>query len=295
VTTGDGSRPAVVVTGASTGIGEATALHLDRLGFRVYAGVRREEAAARLRARATSMLRPVFLDVTDGDSVGAAVEVVGGDTGGAGLAGLVNNAGVAVGGPLEFLPLEAFRQQLEVNVTGQLAVIQAFLPLLRAGRGRIVNISSIAGLVAGTLLGPYHASKFALEALSDSLRQELAPWGLHVAVVEPGAIATPIWAKSVAAADDPARALPPLAYERYGPAAAALRAWAARSAVTGAPPETVAAAVAHALTARRPKTRYLVGRDARLTALVARLPDRWRDRLLRRLGRGRGGPAAPGE
>jgi NAD(P)-dependent dehydrogenase (short-subunit alcohol dehydrogenase family) len=265
--TGGGARPAVVVTGASTGIGEATALHLDRLGFSVYAGVRREEAAARLRGRGSARLRPLFLDVTDGAAIGAAVQVVGRATGEAGLAGLVNNAGVAVGGPLEFLPLEAFRRQLEVNVTGQLAVVQAFLPLLRAGRGRIVNISSVGGLLAGALLGPYHASKFALEALSDSLRQELAPWGLHVAVVEPGTIATPIWAKSVAAADDPAGALPPLAYERYGPALAALRAWAARSAASGAPPETVAAAVAHALTARRPKTRYLVGRDARVVAL----------------------------
>ena len=275
-------RGAVVITGASTGIGEACALHLAGLGFRVFAGVRKEADAAALRGKAMGRIAPLSLDVTDPAALGRAAAEVAGAVGDGGLAGLVNNAGIAVAAPLEFLPLDEFRRQLEVNVTGQLAATQAFLPLLRRGRGRIVNMSSIAGRIAGPMIGPYHASKFALEALSDALRLELRPWGLHVAVIEPGTIATPIWAKSGAAAEALLAALPARAHELYGPQIAAMRARAARAEGSGIPPRRVAEAVAHALTARRPKTRYLVGTDARIGALVARLPDRLRDRLLLR-------------
>jgi NAD(P)-dependent dehydrogenase (short-subunit alcohol dehydrogenase family) len=182
------AQGAVLVTGASSGIGEATASHLASLGFRVFAGVRKDEDAERLRERVT----PVKLDVVDEESIATArreVEEAAPD----GLAGLVNNAGVSVSGPVEFIPLEELRRQLEVNVIGQVAVTQAFLPAIRRARGRIVNVSSVGGRVALPLMSPYNASKFALEAVSDSLRREVRQFGVHVAVVEPGAIRTRIW------------------------------------------------------------------------------------------------------
>src|SRR4051794_1580811 len=192
----------VLVTGASTGIGEACALHLDHLGWRVFAGVRRDEDGERLRRQATDRLTPVRLDVTDeaevGNALGSIADLVGDD----GLAGLVNNAGVARGGPIEFLPLDEWRDQFEVNVFGQLAVTKAALPLVRQTRGRIVFIGSIAGRVAAPLVGPYSASKHAIEAIGATLREELTPWGIEVSVVEPGVIKTPIWTKGRAKADE---------------------------------------------------------------------------------------------
>lgn len=274
---------AVVITGASTGIGRACALYLDRLGFQVFAGVRRASDGEALQGQASGRLQPLFIDVTDAGLISAAVETVAAAVGRAGLAGLVNNAGIAVGGPLEFIPVEKFRQQIEINVVGQVAVTQAFLPLLRAGRGRVVNMGSISGRVATPMLGPYAASKFALEALTDSLRGELRPWGIEVSIVEPGAIATPIWNKSVSAAEAMIDGFPPEAFDLYGPSLDRLRAAILQTGQRGLPAETVARVVAHALTARRPKTRYLIGRDARLGAFLARLlPDRLRDRLLAR-------------
>ncbi len=272
---------AVVVTGASTGIGEACALHLDRLGFRVFAGVRSDGAAEALKGKASERLAPVNLDVTDGTLIASAARRVEAAVGKKGLQGLVNNAGIALAGPLEFLPVDALRQQLEVNVIGQIAVTQAFLPLLRAGTGRIVNIGSISGRLATPFLGPYTASKFALEALTDALRGELQPWGIHVSIVEPSGIATPIWQKSLAAADQLLARLPPQVNELYGPAITRMRKIAARSGETGMPADVVARAVAHALTVKNPKTRYAVGRGARLTILIAKfVPDRLRDRII---------------
>src|SRR3990172_8450526 len=183
----------VVITGASTGIGEACALRLDKLGWRVFARVRKEADAERLKNEGSERLTPAFIDVTDEGSIMKAEETVRAVVGEAGLAGLGDNAGVGIHGPLEFLPIEDLRRQLEVNTIGQIAVTQAFLPLIRKGRGRIVNIGSIGGKMATPFLGPYAASKFAMEALTDSLRQELRPWDIHVAIVEPGSIATPIW------------------------------------------------------------------------------------------------------
>jgi NAD(P)-dependent dehydrogenase (short-subunit alcohol dehydrogenase family) len=286
----------VVVTGASTGIGRACALHLAALGFQVFAGVRRAEDGAALLAASADRVTPVLLDVADEPSVRAATESITAAAGAAGLAGLVNNAGIAVAGPLEFLPLAEFRTQLEVNVTGQLAVTQALLPLLRRGHGRIVNMGSIGGRIALPFRGPYNASKFALEALTDALRMELQPWGLHVAIVEPGTVATPIWEKSVARADRLVQALPPQAQTLHGAALTTVRVGAERTGKEGlgVPPEVVARAVAHALTARRPKTRYLVGWDARIGVLFTLVADRLRDRVMVRqagLARGRGGAA----
>lgn len=272
---------AVLVTGASTGIGRATALLLDQGGFTVFAGVRRAEDGASLAAAASPRLVPLMIDVTRQHDIDAAAEAIG--ERGIPLAGLVNNAGIASAAPLEFVPTEALRHQLEVNVVGQVAVTRAVLPSLRASRGRIVNVTSIGGLIAGTMLGPYTASKFALEGITHVLRQELAPWGIAVIAIEPGKIATPIWSTSAASADrmlDPVREA---ASELYGAQIAAAQAMAARAAREGLPPIEVAKVIERALTARRPKTRYPVGTDAKIgAALIARLPDRLRDRLLAR-------------
>ena len=185
----------IVITGASTGIGRATVLHLDRLGYRVFAGVRREADADALRNESSDRLTPVFLDVTNIGSIEAAAKTVSAEVGERGLAGLVNNAGVSLGGPLEFVPLDELRRQLEVNTIGPIAVTQHFLPLVRQGRGRIVFVSSINGRISAPTHGPYSASKFALEALADALRMELTPSGIHVSVIEPGAIKASIWEK----------------------------------------------------------------------------------------------------
>lgn len=274
----------VVVTGASTGIGRACALRLDRMGWRVFAGVRRPADGEALRAKASARLLPVELDVTDEASIARAAGLVAESAGDAGLAGLVNNAGISVAGPLEFLPLEELRRQLEVNVTGQVAVTQAFLPLIRKGNGRIVFMGSISGRLATPFLGPYAASKFALEAIADALRVELRPWGIRVSIVEPGSIATPIWEKGQDAADELEQQLSPRGHELYDPAIAAVRQAARDAAARGVPPGRVAKAVAHALTARRAKTRYLVGNDARLQlAMASLLPDRARDSLVSRV------------
>ena len=274
-------RGAVVITGASTGIGRACALDLDSRGFKVFAGVRRDEDAERLRAERPS-IEPLRIDVTDADSITAARDRVAEAVGGAGLAGLVNNAGIAVPGPLEHLPMDELRRQLEVNLVGQVAVTQAFIPFLRTARGRIVNIGSIGGRVALPMLGPYAASKHAIEGFSDSLRRELRPWGIEVSVVRPGPIATEIWERGRTTADELLERMPE-AEVHYGPAIAAGRASAAKRAKEAVPPSAVAEVVADALTAGKPRTRYLVGRQAKvMAALSAVLPDRWFDGLLDR-------------
>jgi NAD(P)-dependent dehydrogenase (short-subunit alcohol dehydrogenase family) len=272
-----------LVTGASTGIGEACVRWLDRGGHHVFAGVRREADADRLKAQSSERLRPLILDVIDAAAVQRARLEVERLVGSAGLGGLVNNAGIAVAGPLEYLPTDALRRQLEVNVVGQIAVTQAFLPLLRAGRGRIVLMGSIGGRMATPFLGPYCASKFALEALADSLRVELQPWGLHVTIIEPGSIATPIWTKSDSGTEEMLSRAGAGVERDYGAAMAALRRAAAETGRQGISPDVVAEVVAHALLSPKPRTRYLVGRDAKFRAVLGRLvPDRLRDRLITR-------------
>jgi NAD(P)-dependent dehydrogenase (short-subunit alcohol dehydrogenase family) len=277
-----GNRGAVLVTGASTGIGAASALHLDTLGFRVYAGVRKESDAAALKSKASRALSTVLLDVTDADSITAAKERIANETGGK-LAGLVNNAGISVNAPLEFLPLELLRKQFEVNVTGQIAVTQTFLDMVRAATGRIVIIGSTSGRLSIPMGGPYCASKFAIEALADSLRMELRPWSIEVSLIQPGAIDTPIWEKSLAAGDELLSSLPPRMMELYGPLVEKVKRGARESAKGAVPAQRVADCVAHALIAPRPKTRYLVGKDARIQMLLTHLPDRWRDSLILRM------------
>lgn len=277
---------AVLVTGASTGIGRASALELDRRGWRVFAGVRREGDGRRLVEEAAGPLRPLMLDVTDAAEIAAAAETMAGQLGEAGLAGLVNNAGICVAGPLEVLPVDELRRQLEVNLLGQVAVAQACLPLLRRGRGRIVNLSSVGGRVAMPYLGPYCASKFALEALSDALRLELRTWGIHVALVEPGSVDTPIWRKSHSEADRLEAEAGEAALAPYAADVAAVRRVTEREAAGAMPVGRVVRAVVHALESRRPRARYPVGLSGRMAVfLLTRLPTRLRDWLvLRSLG-----------
>jgi NAD(P)-dependent dehydrogenase (short-subunit alcohol dehydrogenase family) len=275
------SKGYVLVTGTSSGIGEACARHLAGLGFNVFAGVRKQADGERV---AGPRIEPVIVDVTDDASVAAAAETIRAAVGNSGLAGLVNNAGIAVAGPLEYVEIAEFQQQLEVNVTGVLRTTQAMLPHLRNARGRIVNISSIGGRVAIPLVGPYNASKFALEGMSDSLRRELRPWGMHVALIEPGSVATPIWDKGVDQADALDRDGRPEVRERYGEVIDAVRKESEKNRTEGVPPQDVADAVAHALTAPKPKTRYLVGRDAKMRAPMAKLlPDRVMDAAIGRV------------
>jgi NAD(P)-dependent dehydrogenase (short-subunit alcohol dehydrogenase family) len=276
----------ILVTGSSTGIGEACALHFDRLGWQVFAGVRRDQDGDRLRAQAVGRLHPVSIDVTDPASVKQVAKEVETALDGRGLTAVVNNAGVAVGGPVEYVPLDEWRRQLEVNVIGQLAVTQAILPLIRrsGAQGRIVFMGSIGGRISSPLIAPYNASKHAIEAIAESMRHELASTGIRVVVVEPGAVRTPIWDKGQASADDIEAALPADAVERYGAAIADLRRAMTFQARTGVEPAIVAGVVEKAVTSSRPAARYLVGRDAKLMATIARfLPDRTRDAVARRL------------
>jgi len=278
----NGSLGSVVVTGSSTGIGRACVLHLDRLGFTVFAGVRKEADAEGLRGAGSDRLQPLILDVTEPDQIAAAVATVS-EGRPDGLAGLVNNAGVGVGGPLELIPIDDFRRQIEVNLIGQIAVTQAFLPALRRARGRVVFLSSIGGLNANPYMSPYHASKFGIEGIGDSLRQEMRQFGVEVSLVEPGSVATPIWDKGKDSANAIKDRLTPEDERLYGEKVSRMSQILEKVGSRGVPPEKVAEAIGHALTAKRPKTRYLVGADARMTLLMRRLvPDRIRDRLVAR-------------
>lgn len=332
--------PAVLVTGASTGIGRAVAGLLARRGFEVFAGVRLEESAARLEqdgreARraagpdagpytgpyaAAGSITPLLFDITDAEGIARAAAVVEERTGARGLHGVVNNAGVVVAGPMEFLPLEDLRLQLEINVLGQVAVTQAMLPMLRrarelqlategqrravgvraptapagidgsrgAGRspvrgshGRVVFVGSISGLVSSRLLGAYAASKFAIEALGDVFRLELDPWGLQVSIVEPGRVRTPIWGKTKGAGEARLSRMPEAAAELYEATIRSVSRGVNDVDSAGIAPDGVARAVLHALTAPRARTRYRVGFDAHLVGVLTRfLPDRWMDRFL---------------
>src|SRR5262245_8222184 len=264
--------PLALITGASSGIGRACATHLAARGFEVLAGVRNE-------ADAPPHTEPVRLDVTSAEDIAAAAERVGTH-----LHALVNNAGIAVNGPIEVVPVEEWRRQLEINVIGQVAVTRALLPALLNARGRIVNMSSVSGRNALPMIGPYAASKFALEAFNDALRREVEPHGVKVACVEPGIIVTPVWSKSRATGEQIVDTMPADARRRYEPLIKAMRGFADSAERDGLPPEAVAEVVGHALTARRPRTRYVVGREARVRVAIGRLlPDRAMDALIRRV------------
>jgi short-subunit dehydrogenase len=278
-----GTRGAVVITGCSSGIGRASALHLESLGFDVFAGVRREADAERLRGESRGRITPLIIDVTDAESIQNAAATVRDSVGDQGLAGLVNNAGVAVSGPLEFLPLDELRRQLEVNLIGQIAMTQALLALLRKAGGRIVNVGSVGGSVALPFLAPYAISKFAMEAFSDSLRREVGPLGVSVSLIKPGAIATSIWESGNAAADKIIEVMPAEATALYGDRVEGARSAADERAREAVPAAEVAKEIAHALTADKPKTRYVVTRRAKVMVAMARLlPDRAFDRIIAR-------------
>ena len=276
----------LLVTGASTGIGQACALAFDREGWTVFAGVRREADGKALAAQASSRLAWLLLDVTSHAQVAAARDTIEAACRDRGLDAVVNNAGIAIAAPIEFVPPAELRRQFEVNVFGLVDVTQAFIPLLRKAKGRIVNIGSIAGRVTTPLVGPYCASKHAVEALSDALRLELAPWGIHVSVIEPGAVATPIWEKGTAEMQDRLAAMPPETLELYGPL---IRGFS--RIVKGTPrradqPEAVVRAVRRALQSRTPRPRYVVGRDAKIRlVLQSLLPRRWMDGIIHRVFR----------
>jgi len=238
--------------------------------------------AQELRSRGSGRITPVFLDVTEQTCVAVAAAQITEDHGGPD--GIVNDAGIAKGGPLEYLPLATWREQFDVNVLGQVAVTKAMLPLIRAARGRIVFMGSISGKIATMMLGPYCASKFALEAIGESLRHELHPWGVSVSVIESGAIKTAIWEKGRYKADHLERGLPEQARTRYARHIAAIRKDIDRQDRHGAHPDELAKAVEHALLSPRPKTRYLVGTDAKIqNALVRWLPDKPREAIIRKV------------
>ena len=270
-----------LVTGASTGIGHASAVALAAAGFHVFAGVRKEADAERIRSES---IEPLILDVCDRGQIAAAVETVRERVGETGLHGLVNNAGIAVAGPLEFLPLEDFERQMNINVTGLVAVTQAFIPLLRQARGRIAMISSTNGFFAAPFMAPYAASKFAVEAIGDCLRVELSTWGIKVAIIEPGAIKTEIWDKATADNEAILARMDPQVHELYPKPIEAMRREGKAAESRAVDPKAVTDCVLHAMTATRPKTRYLCGGGARPQWILARwVPDRVRDAVLRKV------------
>lgn len=270
------AQGSIVITGASSGIGEACALHFDKKGYRVFAGVRRASDGEALRAKASDRLTPLVMDVTDPPSIAAAVATIERKE----ISGLVNNAGIAVYAPIELIPLEKLREQLEINVIGQVAVIQAFMPLLRQGRGRIVNMGSVAGRSVMPFQGAYSASKHALEAISDALRLELREWAIHVAIIEPGAIRTPIWDKGFKDAEAMTAQFPDEGLDLYRYLIGKIRAAATDASHSADDVSMVVAAVDHAMTSPKPKTRYVVGKRAKMLMLLRHLPDLRRDNLI---------------
>jgi NAD(P)-dependent dehydrogenase (short-subunit alcohol dehydrogenase family) len=273
----------VLVTGASTGIGKETALLLARKGFRVFAGVRRAADGKALVRESAGLLVPLVVDVTVSSSIRAAAQQVARALRGNESFALVNNAGIAVAAPLELLSIEDLRRQFEVNVFGHVAVTQAFLPLLRVRRGRIVFMGSLFGRIAVPLVAPYSAAKFALEAVADAFAVELHPWKIRVSIVEPGNISTPIWEKFKSRGTDTGgrgRAL----QELYGDVQGSMMRLAEFFSRSGLTPLRVAEVVHRALTARRPRDRYLVGWDAQLLGRIAPpSPARLRYWVIRRI------------
>ena len=270
----------VVVTGTSTGIGAATARHLAENGFHVFAGVRNAADGEAVKAQAPDAVTPLILDVTDESAISAAAETVAGIVGDRGLAGLVNNAGIAKPAPIELQPIADFREQLEVNLFGPVAMVQAFLPLIRRGGGRIVNVGSVGGMLVLPLNGAYSASKFGIRAITDALRLELRQWKIHVSLIEVAPVETAIFGKTYAELDALEQKLGKTGYGLYEKQIAAVRKSTEKAAASADPPLAIAKAIAHALTSDKPKTKYLAGHGGREIAVAAALPDRARDLAL---------------
>lgn len=275
-------QKSVLITGASKGIGEACAVYFAKQGWRVFAGYRSKRDGYRIKQLGGKNLDVVKLDVTKEDQIKEAARLIEEQVGGKGLDGLVNNAGSAVGGILEYIPLDDLRWQLELNVIGQVAVTQAFLPLLRKAKGRIVNMSSISGIFSSPLVGPYSMSKFALEAFTDSLRRELMPWEIDVISVQPGSVATEIWETSMRRAEKIKKGLPKKAFKLYGKIIEE-RLSKPINTKDMMPPQDVVDAVFDALTSEKPKTRYQVGKDTKQIKFLSRfMPDRFFDWMVER-------------
>lgn len=265
-------KGAVLITGASTGIGRACALSLDRWGYKVFAGVRRTEDEESLQQEGSEQISPLMLDITDSDQISRAVGVVTETLGPhEGLCALVNNAGIVMAGPLESLPVPDLRRQLEVNVIGHIAVTQAFLPLILKEKGRIVNVGSTAAFFAAPFLGAYAASKFAMVAVTDSMRRELWLRGIKVSIIHPGYTETPIWDKGYDQADRLLSFLPPDIRDVYAGPFSAGRGFLDRGRHVAIPPEAVARRLRHAIESRRPRARYLVGTDTHVLAIAEKL------------------------
>lgn len=274
----------VVITGSSTGIGRACALLLDRKGFRVFAGVRKTVDGDALRAAGSDRLTPVLLDVTDPAAIESAAQRIASEIGDAGLSGLVNNAGTTFPCPVEYLGLDEFRHQLEVNLVGPLAVTQALLPLLRQGKGTVVNVTSGAGKVGVPFMAPYVSAKHGLEGLSDVMRHEFRQQAIRVVVIEPGFVSTAMCGKLTLDTETTVRSLPAEGRHRYASALRALAGGIYRHATAGAQPEIVAEDVLRSLTATRPRARYPSGKGAKRMLYARRMmPDRWFDQVILRI------------
>lgn len=274
----------VVLTGCGKGIGKATALYLDQKGYTVWAGVRNPAHADDLKAAASDRLHPLLIDVTRPDHIAAAAETVRAAVGEAGLFALINNAAVMIPSPLEVLDLDILHRQMAVIVEGPILMMQAFIPLLRQAQGTIINMGSIAGRIALPVYGPYHIAKFALEGMSDTMRQELRPDGVRVVVIEPGAIDTPIWdtvndhARTIYAHVDPQQ------LARYQPMIDKINKTNSAAVSRALPPEAVAKLIARIITTRNPRARYTIGMDGVLVSRVVwMLPASWRDWVANKL------------
>ena len=275
--------PNALITGTSTGIGEACVARLAERGWTVYAGVRRADDGDRVKTRHPGDVRPVILDVSKRDDTARVVAEISGEVGDRGLQALVNNAGVGVGGPVEYVTEEDWRWVFDVNLFGVVALTRASIPMLRAGHGRIAHIGSIGGRVASPGLAPYSASKHAIEALAEAQRHEFKRSGtpIRVALIEPGEVKTAIWDKADTSAEEITRALDDVGRKRYQWLLDQARGFIDEGREKGVPASKVADAVEHALTSDKPKARYLVGPDAKLSGhVITRLPDQLRDALV---------------
>jgi NAD(P)-dependent dehydrogenase (short-subunit alcohol dehydrogenase family) len=263
------NKKAVLITGASSGIGKACALHLDQLGFTVYAGVRQPSDGDRLKAQSTERLKPILLDVTQADSIQRVVDTIAKDTDGR-LFALINNAGIGRGGALEVTPVPEMKKLMDVNVIGLMAVTQAFIPMIRKSKGRILNIGSTASLLSVAGASVYSASKFAVRAITDALRLELRPFGIAVVLVAPGAVESPIWNKGRLYKEELRKTLSPEIADLYQP----LARFGDRltEEMKRIPASTVAELIADVLARRKPRPYYLVGKDAKGAAKAAKLP-----------------------
>lgn len=268
--TNEHQSKSILITGTSTGIGKATALYLDQQGYRVFATVRKEKDGQELREQASPLLSPILLDVRDEASLSSSEGLIRQQVGEAGLWGLVNNAATSFALPLESVPLEELRQLFEVNVFGTLSLTQKLLPLIRKAQGRIVNISSIAASVVAPFHGPYSASKLALNGLNDALRLELRPLGVRVSLVLYGSVRTPIWNTGGELSRDIVQAHPAPAWDLYRENYQSLIEYFRKLGKAGISTQEAIHPIVHALTTDRPKTRYYVGRNARLLAFMSR-------------------------